>query len=77
MVYTSTQAVGWGIIDRYRVGRYGNESGKQMAVGARDRCDMADRDLVTQTVTGGQSQLLELDPLSAEWLSLDRSLLLT
>ncbi|MBF8660889.1 hypothetical protein [Pseudomonas putida] len=69
--------MGWGSIDLYRVGRNGNESRKQVALGAGDRCDLADRDLVTQTMTGGQSQPLSLDPLSPEWLSLDRSLLLT
>ncbi|MEC4022687.1 hypothetical protein [Pseudomonas fulva] len=77
MVYTSTQAMGWGSIDRYRVGRNGNEPRKQVALGAGDWCDLADRDLVTQKMTHRQSQLLELDALSPEWLSLEGSLLLT
>lgn len=52
MVYTTAQAMGWGIIDRYRVGWYGDESREQVALGASDRRDMAARGLVTQKMTG-------------------------
>lgn len=47
MVYTSAQTMGGGVIDRYRVGGYGDESREQVALGVGDRRDMAARGLVT------------------------------
>lgn len=77
MVDPKAQAMGGGVIDRYRIGGHGDESHEQVALGVGDRRDMAARGLVTQKMTGRWSQLLVLDPLSLAWLSPDRALLLT